>query len=62
MEEHHELLKMYCLDGKRKIKVLRELWEEQDYEGYGIEVHALKEKYEVIPLTFRICMKGSRML
>lgn len=42
MEEYHELLQLYCLDGKRKLKVLRELWEEQDYESYGIEVHALK--------------------
>lgn len=42
VEEYNELLALYCLDGKRKIKVLQELWEEQDYEGYGIEVHALK--------------------
>ena len=42
LEEYNELLKLYCLDGKRKLKVLQELWEEQDYEGYGIEVHALK--------------------
>ena len=42
LEEYNELLKLYCLDGRRKIKVLQELWEEQDYEGYGIEVHALK--------------------
>ena len=38
MEEYHELLTLYCLDGKRKLKVLRE----HHYEGYGIEVHALK--------------------
>lgn len=42
VEEYKELLQLYCLDGKRKLKVLQELWEEQDYEGYGIEVHALK--------------------
>lgn len=42
IEEYNELLQLYCLDGKRKLKVLQELWEEQDYEGYGIEVHALK--------------------
>lgn len=42
VEEYNELLKLYCLDGRRKLKVLQELWEEQDYEGYGIEVHALK--------------------
>lgn len=42
MDEYKELLTLYCLDGQRKLKVLKELWEEQDYEGYGIEVHALK--------------------
>lgn len=42
LEEYHDLLALYCLDGKRKLKVIKELWEEQDYEGYGIEVHALK--------------------
>lgn len=42
LEEYQELLRLYCLDGRRKVKVLQELWEEQDYEGYGIEVHALK--------------------
>ncbi|EOS77154.1 hypothetical protein C819_01180 [Lachnospiraceae bacterium 10-1] len=42
VEEYNELLSLYCLDGKRKLKVLRELWENQDYTGYGIEVHALK--------------------
>ena len=42
LEEFHELLNLYCLDGKRKLEVLRELWEEKDYKAYGIEVHALK--------------------
>lgn len=42
VDEYKELLTLYCLDGQRKLKVLKELWEEQDYEGYGIEVHALK--------------------
>lgn len=42
IEEFHELLDLYCLDGKRKLEVLRELWEEKDYTAYGIEVHALK--------------------
>lgn len=42
LEEYIELLKLYCLDGRRKLNVLQELWEEKDYEGYGIEVHALK--------------------
>ena len=42
LEEYKELLRLYCLDGRRKLKVLQELWEERDYESYGIEVHALK--------------------
>lgn len=42
LEEYIELLKLYCLDGRRKLKVLQELWEDHDYEGYGIEVHGLK--------------------
>ena len=41
-EEYKELLNLYCLDGKRKLNVLKELLEEQDYKGYGIEVHGLK--------------------
>ena len=35
-EEYKELLNLYCLDGKRKLNVLKELLEEQDYKGYGI--------------------------
>ncbi len=42
VEEYNELLYLYWLDGKRKLDVLRRLWENQDYKGYGIEVHALK--------------------
>ena len=42
VEEYRELLSLYCLDGKRKLTVLRELWENRDYKTYGIEVHALK--------------------
>ncbi len=41
-QEFIELLNLYCLDGKRKLEVLRDLWEEKDYKAYGIEVHALK--------------------
>ncbi|MDE6219336.1 MAG: response regulator [Lachnospiraceae bacterium] len=40
--DYLELLELYCLDGKQKLSVLRELWERQDYETYGIEVHGLK--------------------
>lgn len=42
IEEYLELLGLYCLDGKRKIPMLRELWEKRDYKNYGIEVHGLK--------------------
>ena len=42
VEEYQELLRLYCLDGKRKLVHLRELWEKGDYESYGIEVHGLK--------------------
>ena len=42
IEEYHELLNLYCLDGKRKLEVLQDLLEEEDYKAYGIEVHALK--------------------
>ncbi|MCI9527138.1 MAG: response regulator [Lachnospiraceae bacterium] len=42
VEDYQELLDLYCLDGKRKLTLLRELWEKRDYKTYGIEVHALK--------------------
>lgn len=42
IEEYNELLTLYCLDGKRKLSVLRGLLDEKDYQSYGIEVHALK--------------------
>ncbi len=42
VEEYMELLQLYCLDGKRKLVLLRSLWESRDYKTYGIEVHGLK--------------------
>lgn len=42
VEEYMELLGVYCLDGSRKLAVLRTLWEQRDYKNYGIEVHGLK--------------------
>ena len=42
VEDYRELLSLYCLDGRRKLNVLRELWENKDYKTYGIEAHALK--------------------
>ncbi len=42
MEDYIELLKLYCLDGARKLKLLKKLYEEENYGDYGIEVHGLK--------------------
>ena len=42
IEDYLELLNLYCLDGRRKLTILRELWEKRDYKTYGIEVHGLK--------------------
>lgn len=42
MEDFIELLQLYCLEGKRKLKLLRELFEKGDYRNYEIEVHGLK--------------------
>lgn len=42
IENYLELLNLYCLDGRRKLTILRELWEKRDYKTYGIEVHGLK--------------------
>lgn len=41
-EGYLELLRLYCMDGKRKFGLLRKLLEEKDYVTYGIEVHGLK--------------------
>lgn len=41
-EEYRSLLDLYCLDGKRKLALLQELWDKQEIKTYGIEVHALK--------------------
>lgn len=42
VKDYQELLDLYCLDGKRKLALLRDLLEKRDYKTYGIEVHALK--------------------
>ncbi len=41
-ESYLDLLRLYCMDGKRKFGLLRKLLEEKDYVTYGIEVHGLK--------------------
>lgn len=41
-EDFVELLQIYCMDGKRKTNLLRELLDQKDYKNYEIEVHGLK--------------------
>ena len=40
--DYRELLELYCIEGKRKIVLLQELFQEKNYNRYGIEVHGLK--------------------
>lgn len=42
VEDFVNLLELYCMDGRRKCDLLRELKEKEDYKTYGIEVHGLK--------------------
>jgi len=42
VEDYLEILSLYCMDGRRKLTLLRTLWEQRDYKNYGIEVHGLK--------------------
>lgn len=42
VEDFVNLLELYCIDGKRKCSLLRELKEKEDYKTYGIETHGLK--------------------
>lgn len=42
VEDFIELLQLYCLEGKRKLKQLRQLFDKEDYHNYEIEVHGLK--------------------
>ncbi len=42
LEDYLELLELYCMDGRRKQKLLRELYEAEEYDAYRIEVHGLK--------------------
>lgn len=41
-QAYRELLQLYILDAKRKIPLLEKLWEQKDYDQYGVEVHGLK--------------------
>lgn len=42
VEDFLELLRIYCMDGRRKLELLRGLLEEKDYGVYQVEVHGLK--------------------
>lgn len=41
-ESFLDLLNLYCLDGRRKLELLRELYDAKNVKDYGIEVHGLK--------------------
>ena len=40
--DYQELLELYCIEGKRKVALLQELFQEKNYQSYGVEVHGLK--------------------
>lgn len=42
LEEYLEILRLFYMDGKQKIKHLTELLKKKDWKNYRIEVHALK--------------------
>ncbi len=41
-EEYLDLLDLYCLEGKGKTGLLQQLFVDQNYEAYEVEVHGLK--------------------
>lgn len=41
-DDYKELLQLYCMDGKRKLELIRKLYEEKNYKAYETEVHGLK--------------------
>ncbi len=42
VDDYLEILRIYRIDGKRKIKLIEKLFRQKDYESYEVEVHALK--------------------
>lgn len=42
LKDYLELLKLYCMDGKRKCPLMKEMVVKEDYDNYRIEVHGLK--------------------
>ncbi len=43
-DDYLEILRIYRMDGKRKIKLIEKLFRQKDYESYEVEVHALLDK------------------
>lgn len=41
-ENYVALLRLYCMDGRRKLTLLTQLLKSGDYETYGVEAHGLK--------------------
>lgn len=42
LDDYLELIELFLIDGKSKLKLLRRLADEKDYHNYDIETHALK--------------------
>lgn len=42
VESYVELLRLYCVDGRRKLALLMRLLKARDYAEYGVEIHGLK--------------------
>lgn len=42
LDDYLELLELFLLDGKEKLKLIRKLANDKDYHNYDIETHALK--------------------
>lgn len=42
IDDYLELIELFLIDGKSKLKMLRRLVDEKDYHNYDIETHALK--------------------
>lgn len=41
-DDYMEILRIYRMDGKRKLKLIGNLFRQKDYKAYEVEVHALK--------------------
>jgi len=41
-EDYRDILRLYCMDGERKLALLKKLYAQKDITNYEIEVHGLK--------------------